>query len=68
LVLLLGISNTKHFYTRNDESGWWLAIKQIGIRGYIEAYLTILGKKKGMRLIFIDSLSSNGLNIIPFFL
>ena len=39
-----------------------MAIKQTGIRGYVNAYLTILGKKKNMNLIFIDPLSSYGLN------
>ena len=48
------ISDPKHFYTRSDESGWWMAIKRTGIRGYIKAYLTILGKRGGMSLFFID--------------
>lgn len=55
-------SNSEQFYTRSDESGWWMAIKQTGIRGYINVYLTILGKMKGMSLLFIDPLSSYGLN------
>lgn len=44
--------NSKYYYTRNDESGWWMAIKQIAIRSYINTYLTILGKKKRYEIIF----------------
>lgn len=55
------ISNRNHFYSRNDESGWWMVIKQIAIRSYINAYLKILGKREGLKLIFIDLMSSFGL-------
>ena len=55
------IEDLKCFYSREDNSGWWMAIKQTALRGYINAYLSILGKKKGLKLFFVDPLSSYGL-------
>lgn len=49
------------YYSRNNNSGWWMAIKQTALRGYINAYLSILGKKKNLKLFFIDPLSSYGM-------
>lgn len=54
----------KHYYEREDKSGWWMAIKQVAIRSYIGIYLSILGKKPGMKLFFIDLMSSFGLNCV----
>ena len=55
------IKNPNYYYSREDNSGWWMAIKQTAFRGYINAYLSILGKDKDRKLFFIDSLSSYGL-------
>ena len=55
--------NNNHFYSRKDESGWWMTIKQTAIRGYVNAYLKILGKKD-LPLIFLDLMSSYGLNCV----
>jgi len=55
------IKNSKYYYSREDNSGWWMAIKQTALRGYINAYLSILGQEKDRKLFFIDPLSSYGL-------
>ncbi|MHA1294952.1 MAG: hypothetical protein ACTSQJ_20140 [Promethearchaeota archaeon] len=55
--------NMENCYTREDEKGWWMATKQILIRKYINLYLTVFGGQKNKKdLIFIDMLSSNGMN------
>ncbi|TKJ19801.1 MAG: hypothetical protein CEE43_14460 [Promethearchaeota archaeon Loki_b32] len=51
----------RYYYSRDDNSGWWMAIKQTAFRGYISAYLSILGKEKDRKLYFIDPLSSYGM-------
>ncbi|MBY9021246.1 MAG: hypothetical protein KGD67_09320 [Candidatus Lokiarchaeota archaeon] len=56
------LSNKNFFYSRDDESGWWMATKQIIIRKYIGLYLNILGAKKDIDLFFIDLLGSWGMN------
>ena len=55
------IEDPKYYYSREDSSGWWMAIKQTALRGYIKAYLSILGQVKDRKLFFIDPLSSYGL-------
>jgi len=56
------LSNKNFFYSRDDESGWWMATKQIIIKKYIGLYLKILGGKSDIYLFFIDLLSSWGMN------
>lgn len=51
------------FYSRRDNSGWWMVTKQIVFRHYIKEYLDILGKRK-MKLFFVDPLSNSGMNKI----
>ena len=53
--------NPNFYYSRGDNNGWWMAIKQTAFRGYITAYLSILGKVSDRKLYFIDPLSSYGL-------
>lgn len=55
------IKDPSYYYSREDNSGWWMAIKQTAFRGYINAYLSILSKDKDRKLFFIDPLSSFGL-------
>ncbi|MHA1150718.1 MAG: three-Cys-motif partner protein TcmP [Promethearchaeota archaeon] len=54
--------NPEYYYSREDESGWWMATKQIIIRKYIGAYLNILSRDKKRDLFFIDLMSSWGMN------
>lgn len=54
--------DSKYYYSRDDNSGWWMAIKQTAFRAYINAYLSILGKIEDRKLFFIDPLSSYGMN------
>ncbi|MHA1726196.1 MAG: hypothetical protein ACTSXH_15390 [Promethearchaeota archaeon] len=55
--------NKEAFYTKKDKKGWWMVTKQILIRKYIGLYLNVFGTKKNRKdLIFIDILSSNGMN------
>ena len=56
------LSDNDFYYSRTDESGWWMATKQIIIQKYIGLYLNILGRKSDINLFFIDLLSSWGMN------
>ncbi|MGQ4874602.1 MAG: hypothetical protein ACP6IY_11090 [Promethearchaeia archaeon] len=55
--------NMDDCYSRENTRGWWMATKQILIRKYIRLYLNVFNaQKKIPTLIFIDLLSSNGMN------
>ncbi|MFW9872864.1 MAG: hypothetical protein ACFFG0_07165 [Candidatus Thorarchaeota archaeon] len=57
--------NLDQFYTRNDKMGWWMPIKQIIIRDYIDFYLAIMARNlPEIKLYFIDLMSSWGMNRI----
>jgi len=57
--------NLDQFYTRNDKMGWWMPIKQIIIRDYIDFYLAIMAKNlPKVKLYFIDLMCSWGMNRI----
>ena len=54
-------NNGEFFYKRDDESGWWMPIKQSIIGSYINLYLQILQRKEFIDTCFIDPLSNYGM-------